>query len=159
MAVELTPFLWYNTEAEEAVRFYCGLIPNSRIVNVIALPSDSPSGPAGSVKVVEFVLAGRPMQAMSAGPFDPFNHAISFMIECETQAEIDHLWQGLQADGGTPEQCGWVKDRYGVLWQIVPKSLARMTRDPDHARAKRALDAMLKMVKLDIATLEKAYNG
>jgi predicted 3-demethylubiquinone-9 3-methyltransferase (glyoxalase superfamily) len=156
---KIVPFLWYNKEAEEAARFYCALIPNSRVTSVSAMPTDSPSGPAGSVKIVDFVLNGQPFQAMSAGPLDPFNHAISFMIQCDEQAEIDRLWSGLLEGGGQEEQCGWLRDRYGVAWQIVPRVLEEMMRDKDQARAKRAADAMLKMVKLDIATLQRAYDG
>ncbi len=155
----ITPFLWYSSEAEEAARFYCSLVPNSRIDSVSALPADSPSGPAGSVKIIEFTLAGRPFQAMSAGPLDPFNHAVSFMIECEDQAEIDRLWAGLLEGGGKEEQCGWLKDRYGLCWQIVPEGFDAMMRDPDRARAKRVADAMLKMVKFDVAALKRAYEG
>ncbi|MBV9044463.1 MAG: VOC family protein [Alphaproteobacteria bacterium] len=156
---KIVPHLWYSTEAEEAAEFYCSIVPNSRIRNVSALPSESPSGPAGFVKVVEFELAGQPFQAISAGPLDTFNHAISFMILCDNQMEIDHLWNGLLQGGGKEEQCGWLKDRYGLSWQIVPAKLEEMMRDPDKARAKRVADAMLKMVKLDIAALQRAYDG
>ena len=122
------------------------------------MQSESPSGPPGSVKVVDFTLLGQRLQAMSAGPLDPFNHAISLVVACETQEEIDRYWNGL-LQGGTPEQCGWLKDRYGVSWQIVPAVLDEMMKDTDKARSKRATDAMLKMVKLDIATLQAAYDG
>ena len=155
----IRPFLWYAKDAEEAAKFYCSLIPNSRVIAVHVLPSESPSGPGGSVKIVDFVLNGQSFQAMTAGPLDPFNHAISFMIQCDDQAEIDRLWNGLQEGGGSPEPCGWLKDRYGVSWQIVPRMLEEMMRDKDTARAKRAADAMLKMGKLDIATLKRAYEG
>ena len=155
---KIMPCLWYSNEAEEAARFYVSLLPDSRIDGVTALEADSPSGPAGSVKVVEFTLAGRPFMAMSAGPLDPFNHAVSFVIDCEDQAEIDRLWEAL-SQGGTIEQCGWLKDRYGLSWQIVPSALGRMMKDPDRARAGRVAEAMLKMVKLDVAGLEAAYGG
>jgi predicted 3-demethylubiquinone-9 3-methyltransferase (glyoxalase superfamily) len=156
---KIVPFLWYSTEAEEAARFYCSLIPNSHVDAVTPLPTESPSGPAGSVKVVEFTLAGQPFQAMSAGPQDPFNHAVSFMIQCDDQAEIDRLWAGLLVGGGKEEACGWLRDRYGVAWQIVPKGFETQMRDPDRARAKRVAEAMLKMVKFDIAALKRAYDG
>src|SRR5439155_5521506 len=120
-------------------------------------PVDSPSGPAGSVKVVEFTLFGQPFMAMSAGPLDPFNHAISFAVNCDDQAELDRYWNAL-LEGGKAEQCGWLKDRYGVFWQIVPTLLGEMMKDNDRARAKRVADAMLKMVKLDIAGLKRAYD-
>jgi predicted 3-demethylubiquinone-9 3-methyltransferase (glyoxalase superfamily) len=155
---KVTPCLWYSEKAEEAARFYVSLLPDSRIDSVTPLPADSPSGPAGSVQVVEFTLAGRPFMAMSAGPLDPFNHAVSFMIECEDQAEVDRLWDALSA-GGTVEQCGWLKDRYGLSWQIVPKALGQMMKDKDRARARRVAEAMLKMVKLDVEGLRRAYEG
>jgi predicted 3-demethylubiquinone-9 3-methyltransferase (glyoxalase superfamily) len=156
---KIVPFLWYSTDAEEAARFYCSVIPNSRVDAVMSLPTDTPSGPAGTVVVVDFTLAGQKFQAMAAGPLDPFNHAISFMINCEDQAEIDRVWSGLLKGGGQEEQCGWLKDRYGVFWQIVPKGFEAMMRDPDRVRARRVADAMLKMVKFDVAALQKAYDG
>ena len=160
MAIQkITPFLWYDREAEEAAHFYASIFPGSRVTRVTALPSESPSGPPGSVKVVEFELFGQPFTAMSAGPLDQFNHAISLVVTCEDQAEIDRYWDGLLAGGGTPEQCGWLRDRYGLCWQIVPAGFGEMMSDPDRARAKRVADAMLKMVKFDIAALEAAYAG
>ncbi|HMK84718.1 MAG TPA: VOC family protein [Steroidobacteraceae bacterium] len=154
----IKPFLWYSTEAEAASAFYVSLFPDSRITRVTTLPGESPSGPPGSVKVVEFVLCGQPFVAMSAGPLDPFNHAVSFLVECDTQAEIDRFWNAL-LQGGAAQQCGWLKDRFGLHWQIVPSALAKMMADPDTVKAKRAADAMLKMVKLDIATLQAAFDG
>ena len=156
---KISPFLWYAKEAEEAAAFYTSIFPDSRITRVTALPSDSPSGPAGSVKVVEFELFGQSFTAMSAGPLDPFNHAISLLVSCEDQAELDRYWDGLLAGGGKPEECGWLRDRYGLAWQIVPARFGEMMADPDRARAKRVTDAMLKMVKFDIAALETAYAG
>lgn len=159
MAIQkITPFLWYAKGAEEAAKFYTGIFPNSRVTRVTAMPSESPSGPPGSVKVVEFVLFGQPFVAMSAGPLDPFNHAVSFVVNCDDQTELDRYWNAL-LEGGSPEQCGWLKDRYGLSWQIVPTVLGEMMADPDQAKAKRAADAMLKMVKLDIAALKAAYAG
>lgn len=155
---KITPFLWYSNEAEEAAAFYASVFPDSRVVRVTAMPSESPSGPPGSVKIVEFVLFGQPFTAMSAGPLDPFNHAVSFVVNCDTQAELDRYWNAL-LEGGTAEQCGWLKDRFGLSWQIVPTVLTRMMADPDQTRAKRATDAMLKMVKIDIAALQEAYSG
>jgi predicted 3-demethylubiquinone-9 3-methyltransferase (glyoxalase superfamily) len=156
---KITPFLWYAKEAEEAAAFYATIFPNSRVVRVTAMPSESPSGPPGSVKVVEFELFGQPFVAMSAGQMDPFNHAISFSVDCEDQAELDRYWNALLANGGKTEACGWLKDRYGVSWQIVPHVMNEMMASPDRAKAKRATDAMLKMVKFDIATLEAAFEG
>ena len=156
---KITPFLWYAKEAEEAAAFYAATFPDSRVVRVTAMPSESPSGPPGSVKVVEFVLFGQPFTAMSAGPLDPFNHAVSFVVSCDDQAELDRYWNALLANGGVAEQCGWLKDRYGLSWQIVPAVLGEMMADPDRAKAKRAADAMLKMDKLDVAALQAAYRG
>jgi predicted 3-demethylubiquinone-9 3-methyltransferase (glyoxalase superfamily) len=154
---KIVPHLWYTAEAEEAARFYTSIFPDSRVDAVTALPADSPSGPAGSVKVVEFTLAGQPFVAFSAGPLDPFNHAVSFMVECEDQAEIDRYWEALGA-GGTHEPCGWLKDRYGLSWQIAPKALGEMMKSPDRAAARRAAEAMLGMKKLDLAGLERAFR-
>ncbi len=156
---KITPFLWYAKEAEEAAAFYAATFPDSRVVRVTTMQSDSPSGPRGSVKVVEFVLFGRSFTAMSAGPLDPFNHAVSFVVSCDDQAEVDRYWNALLANGGVPEQCGWLKDRYGLSWQIVPKVMFEMMADPDRAKSKRASDAMMTMVKFDIAKLEAAYRG
>jgi predicted 3-demethylubiquinone-9 3-methyltransferase (glyoxalase superfamily) len=155
---KITPFLWYSTQAEEAAAFYASVFPNSRVTRVVTLPSESPSGPPGSVKVVDFILFGQPFVAMSAGPLDPFNHAVSFVVNCENQAEIDRYWNAL-LEGGSAEQCGWLKDRFGLSWQIVPTVLSDMMSNPDRAKAERAADAMLKMVKLDIAALQAAYAG
>ena len=122
------------------------------------MPSESPSGPPGSVKVVDFELFGQPFVAMTAGKLDPFNHAVSFVVNCDNQAELDRYWNALLKDGEA-EQCGWLKDRFGLSWQIVPAVLTEMMNDPDRAKAKRATDAMLKMVKIDIAALQAAFNG
>jgi predicted 3-demethylubiquinone-9 3-methyltransferase (glyoxalase superfamily) len=155
---KITPFLWYSHQAEEAATFYTSLFPDSRVIRVTALPSESPSGPPGSVKIVEFVLFGLRFTAMSAGLLDPFNHAVSFVVNCDNQAEIDRYWNAL-LEGGAPEQCGWLRDRFGLSWQIVPTVLAEMMTDPHPAKAKRASDAMMKMVKIDIAALQAAYSG
>jgi predicted 3-demethylubiquinone-9 3-methyltransferase (glyoxalase superfamily) len=155
---KITPFLWYAKEAEEAARFYAGIFPDSRVTRVVAMPAESPSGPPGSVKVVDFELFGQQFVAMSAGPLDPFNHAISFVVNCDTQAELDRYWDAL-LEGGAPEQCGWLRDRFGVSWQIVPTVLAEMMSDPDPVKGKRAAEAMMQMVKLDIAALKAAHAG
>jgi predicted 3-demethylubiquinone-9 3-methyltransferase (glyoxalase superfamily) len=155
---KITPHLWYAKEAEEAARFYASIFPDSRVDRVTPVPADTPSGPAGSVKVVEFTLFGQPFQAISAGPLDPFNHAISFVVSCDDQAEVDRYWNAL-LKGGSAEQCGWLKDKYGLSWQIVPARLDEMMVDPDREKARRATEAMLKMVKLDIAALETAFRG
>ena len=156
---KITPFLWYAKEAEAAAEFYATVFPDSRVVRVTSMPSDSPSGPPGSVKLVDFVLFGQEFTAMTAGPLDPFNHAVSFVVNCADQAEIDKYWNALLGNGGSAEQCGWLKDRYGLSWQIVPTVLTEMMAAADKAKAKRACDAMLKMVKLDIAALRAAFDG
>lgn len=156
--LKIVPFLWYAKEAEEAAAFYASIFPDSRVDRVTALPVDSPSGPAGSVKVVEFTLFGQPFQAMSAGPLDPFNHAISFMVLCDDQAELDRYWDALLA-GGTAEACGWLRDKYGVAWQIVPRGFEDIMASPDREKARRAAEAMMKMVKLDMAALQAAAEG
>lgn len=155
---EVAPFLWFAEEAEAAAAFYVSLFPDSRIDRVVAMASDSPSGPAGSVKVVEFTLAGQPFMAIGAGPLDPFNHAVSFMVNCADQAEIDHYWNRL-LEGGAAEQCGWLRDRYGLCWQIVPAAMGEMMAHPDRDHARRVTEAMLQMVKFDIAELERAFRG
>jgi predicted 3-demethylubiquinone-9 3-methyltransferase (glyoxalase superfamily) len=154
----ITPHLWYAKEAEEAAKFYTSIFPDSKIDRVTPLPADSPSGPAGSVKMVEFTLFGQPFLAISAGPLDSFNHAISLVVRCENQSEIDRYWEGL-LQGGTAEPCGWVKDRFGVSWQVVPAALGDMMADRDRERARRVSEAMLKMKKFDIAALKAAYDG
>jgi predicted 3-demethylubiquinone-9 3-methyltransferase (glyoxalase superfamily) len=155
---KITPHLWYAKEAEEAARFYTSIFPDSRIDRVTPLPVDSPSGPAGSVKVVEFTLCGQSFMAISAGPLDPFNHAISLLVQCDDQAELDRYWDALLA-GGSAEQCGWLKDKFGVSWQVAPTVLGDMMADPDREKARRVATAMLKMVKLDLAALKSAYEG
>jgi predicted 3-demethylubiquinone-9 3-methyltransferase (glyoxalase superfamily) len=157
-SAKIFPHLWYTKEAEEAAAFYTSIFPDSSIERVTALPSDSPAGPAGSVKVVDFTLFGQPFQAISAGPMDPFNHAISMVVLCDDQAELDRYWEAL-LEGGRAEACGWLQDKYGLSWQIVPAVMDALMSDQDPARSKRVTDAMLKMVKLDIAQLQAAYDG
>ncbi|MGA9522727.1 MAG: VOC family protein [Myxococcaceae bacterium] len=155
---KIFPHLWYAKEAEEAAHFYASIFPDSRVDRVTPLPTATPSGPAGSVKIVDFTLFGQRFQAITAGPLDPFNHAISLVVMCDDQAELDRYWNAL-LEGGTAEACGWLRDKYGVSWQIVPAVMDDMMTDTDTARVKRVADAMLKMVKLDIATLQAAYDG
>ena len=156
---KIATFLWYKREAVEAARFYTTLFPDSRVDRVSSLPTDSPSGPAGSVEVVEFTLFGQPFKAMSAGPHHDFNDAISMVVQCDNQKELDRYWNAIEKNGGQPQACGWIIDKWGLRWQIVPTALFKMMADKDRAKSKRATDAMLQMIKLDIATLEKAYRG
>jgi predicted 3-demethylubiquinone-9 3-methyltransferase (glyoxalase superfamily) len=155
---KIFPHLWYAQEAEEAARFYASIFPDSRVDRVTPLLSESPSGPPGSVKVVDFTLFGERFQAMSAGPHHPFNDAISLVVQCDDQAELDRYWDAL-LEGGQAQACGWLIDRFGVRWQIVPRILDEWMRDDDPARSRRVTDAMLKMVKLDIAALERASRA
>lgn len=157
-SAKIFPHLWYAKEAEEAAAFYASIFPDSRVERVTPLLSDSPSGPAGSVKVVDFTLFGQRFQAISAGPLDPFNHAISMVVVCDDQAELDRYW-GALLEGGQAEACGWLRDKYGVSWQIVPAALDEMMSTADPVRSKRVTDVMMKMVKLDIATLRAAFDG
>jgi len=154
----IAPCLWYTEKAEEAARYYVSLLPDSRIDSVTTLPADTPSGPAGSVQIVEFTLGGRPFMAMNAGPLDPFNHAVSFVVNCADQTEIDRLWDAL-SQGGSTEQCGWLKDRYGVSWQIVPHQFIDLLKDHKSPKSERAMAAMMEMKKLDLAALKHAYAG
>jgi predicted 3-demethylubiquinone-9 3-methyltransferase (glyoxalase superfamily) len=156
---KIFPFLWYAKEAEEAAKFYTSIFPDSRVDRVTSMKSESPSGPPGSVKVVDFTLFGQRFQAMTAGPHHDFNDAISMVVLCDDQAELDRYWRALLEGGGKEQACGWLNDRYGLRWQIVPARLDDMMADKDPVRSKRVTDAMLKMVKLDIAELEKAYRS
>ncbi len=156
--MKVTQHLWFEKDMEAAVRFYTSLIPGSRIESFSAVMADNPAGPAGSVKIAAFRLGDQNYTAIEAGPLDAFNHSFSVMVECDTQAEIDGLWDALK-EGGTVEQCGWLKDRWGLSWQIAPKRLRELMEDKDAAKVKRVTEAMLKMVKLEIAPLEKAAQG
>lgn len=153
------PHLWYARDVEEAARFYTGIFPDSRIDRVVTLPVETPSGPPGSVTVVDFTLFGHQIQAMSAGPHHEFNDAISLVVLCDDQAELDRYWEALLAGGGREQACGWLIDRFGVRWQIVPAMLDAVMGDSDTERLARVMGAMLKMVRLDIATLEAARRG
>ncbi len=158
-ALKIVPFLWYAKEAEAAAKFYASVFPDSKIERVYALPVETPSGPAGSVKVVEFTLLGQPFRAMSAGRLDEFNHSISFQVDCADQAELDRYWNAILGNGGKPSACGWIADKWGVQWQITPAEMSEMMSDKDQQKAARVATAMMKMVKLDLATLKAAYQG
>lgn len=157
---KVTPFLWFDKDAEAAARFYVSLLPDSRVDNVAAMAADSPSGPAGSVQVVEFTLQGENFLAMNAADRpSPFTNAVSFMIQCDTQEEIDRLWTAHLKNGGKEQACGWLTDKWGMVWQITPRRLMEMMKSPDRKASKRSSQAMMKMVKLDIAQLERAFRG
>jgi predicted 3-demethylubiquinone-9 3-methyltransferase (glyoxalase superfamily) len=156
---KIVPHLWYVKEAEEAARFYASVFPDSRVDRVTALGADSPSGPPGSVTVVEFTLCGQQFMSMSAGPHHPFNDAVSFMVNCESQAELDRYWDAILKSGGKPQACGWIIDKYGLRWQIVPTALGEMMTDKDNAKVKRVSEEMLRQIKFDIAKLTAAFNG
>jgi predicted 3-demethylubiquinone-9 3-methyltransferase (glyoxalase superfamily) len=156
---KIVPHLWYTKDAEEAARFYAGIFPDSRVNRVTPLPAETPSGPAGSVVVVEFTLFGQSFMSMSAGPHDPFNDAISLAVNCDSQAELDRYWNAILENGGRPQACGWITDKYGVRWQIQPTALGEMIADADKARAQRVAEEMLRQVKLDLGKLEAAYRG
>jgi predicted 3-demethylubiquinone-9 3-methyltransferase (glyoxalase superfamily) len=151
--------LWYAHGAQEAARFYASIFPDSRVDGVWTMPAESPSGPAGSVEIVDFTLLGQRFQAMTAGPHHDFNDAISIVVVCDDQAELDRYWNALLDGGGKEQACGWLMDRYGLRWQIVPAALDSLMRTDDPAAAKRVAEAILKMVKLDIAALEAAHRG
>ena len=159
MPDKIAPHFWFNEQAEEAAKHYVSIFPNSRIDRVTTSPAATPSGPPGAVTMVEFTLDGRQFMCLSAGPLDPFNHAVSFVVNCENQAEVDKYWDALLRQGGKEEQCGWLQDRFGVSWQIIPTALRDMIADPDREKARRVMEAMLKMVKLDIVGLQRAYNA
>ena len=154
---KITPFLWFDTEAEEAANHYVSIFANSRILKIARYGEAGP-GPKGSVMTVAFEINGQPFTAINGGPQFTFSEAISFVVSCETQAEIDTLWEKLSA-GGKESRCGWLKDRYGLSWQLVPTVLPELLGDKDSARAQRAMQAMLKMGKLDIAALKRAHQG
>jgi predicted 3-demethylubiquinone-9 3-methyltransferase (glyoxalase superfamily) len=154
---KITPFLWFDDQAEEAARFYVSIFKNSKIGDISRYTEAGP-GPVGSAMVVAFELDGQRFDALNGGPTFAFTEAVSFTVDCETQAEVDYFWTALSA-GGETSQCGWLKDRYGLSWQIVPAALPRIMSNPDPAKVKRAMEAMFTMTKLDIAALEAAAEG
>jgi predicted 3-demethylubiquinone-9 3-methyltransferase (glyoxalase superfamily) len=158
MTPKFTPCLWFDGQAEKAARFYVSLFPGSKVNQVQRSPSDYPNGKEGNVLLVDFTLAGQRFNALNGGPMFKFNEAVSFIIDCEDQAEVDRLWKALSAVPQA-EQCGWVKDRFGLSWQIVPRALTRLMADPDPAKAKRVFEAMMEMKKLDVAALERAAQA
>lgn len=156
---KIHPFLWFDGQAEEAAKLYCSLFPNSKLGKVTRYPPGSYGGMDGKVMTVEFELSGQPITGLNGGPEFKFTEAVSFSVACEDQAEVDRYWNALIADGGEESQCGWLKDRFGLSWQIVPTVLNELVGDPDPEKARRATEAMLGMRKLDIAALKAAHAG
>ena len=154
---KITPFLWFDTQAEDAANFYVSVFRNSRIVKIARYGAAGP-GPEGSVMTVEFELDGQPFTALTVGPYFKFTEAISFSVDSHTQDEVDHYWDNLSA-GGEQVQCGWLKDKFGLSWQVNPSILGKLLGDPDPEKSKRVMAAMLKMKKIDIAALHAAYAG
>lgn len=158
MTQKIVPMLWFDNNAEEAAEFYVSVFPNSRVREVQRYGEAGPGTP-GAAAVVAFELDGQEFEALNGGPHFTFNEAISFVIDCGPQDEVDYYWDTLTAGGGAPSMCGWLKDRFGVSWQVVPRSLIEMMKDPDAERANRVVQAMLGMQKIEIAALERAYAG
>jgi predicted 3-demethylubiquinone-9 3-methyltransferase (glyoxalase superfamily) len=152
------PFLWFDDQAEEATSFYVSVFPNSKVVSTTRYGAAGP-GPEGSVMTTQFQLDGQDFIALNGGPIYKFTEAVSFTVSCETQAEVDRFWDQLTAGGGQPGPCGWLKDKYGLSWQIVPTILPKLLADKDAAKSERAMAAMMKMGKLEIDTLKRAYDG
>ena len=149
---KITPFLWFDTQAEEAMNFYVSLFKNSKVNNISR-------GPDGKAFTVSFELDGQEFMALNAGPEFKFNESISMYVDCEDQAEVDYFWNALTADGGEESMCGWLKDKYGLSWQIIPKQLGELLGDPDPDKSKRVREAMFKMLKIIVADLQRAYDG
>jgi predicted 3-demethylubiquinone-9 3-methyltransferase (glyoxalase superfamily) len=158
VAQSISPFLWFDTQAEDAANFYVSIFKNSRIVDISRYGEGSPF-PAGTALVVNFELDGLQMRALNAGPGFPFTDAISFQIDVESQDEVDYLWDTLTSDGGAPGQCGWLKDRFGLSWQVVPELLSKLLGDPNPEKAVSVMRAMMLMTKIEIPLLQAAYDA
>jgi predicted 3-demethylubiquinone-9 3-methyltransferase (glyoxalase superfamily) len=154
---KITTYLWFDNQAEEAAHFYTSLFKNSRVIDVTRY-GDAGPGPAGTAMIVQFELEGQRFLALNGGPQFPFTEAISLYVDCADQAEVDELWDKL-SDGGEPGNCGWLKDRYGLSWQVIPKELSQLLSGPDPEKSQRAMGAMLKMSKIDIQAMRDAYDG
>jgi len=155
---KITTFLWFDNNAEEAMNFYISIFKDSKILSVTRNGEGGP-GPKGSVLVGTFQLEGQEFMVLNGGPMFKFTEAISLYVSCETQQEVDDLWTKLTAGGGAPSQCGWLKDKFGLSWQIIPTTLGRLMNDPDPVKAQRVMGAMMQMTKIEIAGLQKAYDG
>ena len=158
MTQTISPCLWFDRQAEEAAKFSTSIFLDSRIDGILRASVDTPGANTGETLLVDFTLAGQQYHALNGGAHDRFNDAISLVVTCQDQAEVDRLWEALSADGGTPVQCGWLKDKFGVSWQIVPEVLPQMLNDKDRDKSKRVMEAMMQMVRLDIDALQQAYN-
>jgi len=157
---KITPFLWFDHQAEDAAKLYVSVFPNSKINHVARYPGDGKEGgETGKVMIVEFEIDGQKVTAMNAGPTFKLTEAFSFVIDCDGQDEVDHYWNALTADGGQESQCGWLKDRFGLSWQVTPKQLIQATTSPDREAAGRAFQAMMTMKKIDVAAIERAFRG
>lgn len=156
---KLAPCLWFDTQAEDAARFYCAIFPNSKVGKISRYPEGLPGDRAGQALTVEFELDGKPFTGLNGGPQFTFSEAVSFQIDVQDQTELDRYWEALLADGGVESQCGWLKDRFGLSWQVVPAQLGQLMASPDREAAGRVAAAMMQMVKLDIAKLEAAAAG
>jgi predicted 3-demethylubiquinone-9 3-methyltransferase (glyoxalase superfamily) len=154
----ISPCLWFDRQAEEAAKFYTSIFLDSHIDRMLRASVDTPGAKTGEILLVDFTLAGQQYHALNGGAHDRFNDAISLVVTCQDQAEVDRLWDALIADGGTPVQCGWLKDKFGVSWQIVPEVLPQMLNDKDREKSKRVMEAMMQMVRLDIDALQQAYH-
>ena len=157
--IKIQPCLWFNKNAEEAAKFYAATFPNSRVTRVMKAPADYPSGKAGDVLTVEFTVLGQPFVGLNGGPEFKFDEAVSFQVFTDTQEETDRYWNAIVGNGGEESMCSWCKDKFGLSWQIVPRALMKAINDPDKAAAKRAMDAMMTMKKIDIAKIEAARRG
>jgi predicted 3-demethylubiquinone-9 3-methyltransferase (glyoxalase superfamily) len=155
---KISPCLWFDGKAEDAARFYTSIFPNSRIDSVHRSPAETPSGPKGMVLTVDFTLAGSSYIALNGGPEFKFNEAISLSIDCDDQAEVDRYWEVLLEDGGEESVCGWLRDKFGVSWQVIPRQLPELLASPDPDAAQRTMEAMLQMVKIDVAKLREAHD-
>jgi predicted 3-demethylubiquinone-9 3-methyltransferase (glyoxalase superfamily) len=158
---KITPFLWFDHQAEEAAKFYTSVFENSKVGKILRYDeaaAKAAGGPVGSVLTIEFEIGGQKFTALNGGPEFKFNEAISFVVNCDTQEEVDYFWEKLSADGGQESQCGWLKDKFGVSWQIVPTVLIEMLQDKDSEKSERVMKAMLQMQKIDIKTLKEAYE-
>lgn len=156
---KIRPFLWYDTQAEEAMNLYTSIFPDTKVISVDRYPDGAPGGLSGKVMTCSFELNGLEFIALNAGPAFQFNESVSFFVTCENQEEVDHYWNALIANGGQESQCGWLKDKFGLSWQICPRQLMEMMADKDREKASRVMQAMMKMKKIVLADLEKAYEG